>query len=1115
MFSLPSLGLFSSPAAASISFKTDKANGLARLYSEHVPPTDHRFYASILAHFHSAPHLFDTFSIKDARAIRDRQPENFKALVQLLTAHLDSLKSDPQFAAAPDHATTGLAAGLGKWVSAPLSPLTTGLTGSYRGQSSAAAAPRDRTREALNCARLLTRLLPVLMEDSGKVGQLPADTFASPLEEELLWSRKPSQIASQLQADPLAGQASSDSVTAPQAETVGDQTEDQFVIEDDEDDDRSENVSLSSPQKQRKDPLNGGNSSSEETAKPSIEESAEHLPTLAEKLLALCVDFLFFPGFTLPFLPDDDDHNSTPDGFRVHFAIWEKGIGSSVGLEGTTRQHVAHRVELLRLLLVLLSKSVYVPPPAQKAFRDRALEFACTSLSRTVTLPILCSLLNSACSPDSASGWNLPVLGGGASSEGEGGKETLRALSLQLLAVFFEWQPVAKDASGTLDASSDSGLKRPEPSRNLSTASGLSSTQPTTLGANQFSYWLSKLHRVSDLDLLSSSLFNLLRPAANTLLSLPIPGASSNFQGVYLHSPEAMTLLWHLLRSNAKFRAFVLDDSVRAPVLLATLLSHALLGKDSPPSHGIVRLALFVLQDVSAYPAFAKHISKVGSAAKCKLPSKFSALANGSSSAADVLISSSYTLLTTKGMGTSGLGVYPVILITLANCSTHFLSLSIPSATRIGLLLTQFSSPSFLLADEGHPRCLYFLLETINGVLLHQARANHNLVYTVLGKNRELARLRRFTLRRALAEVRRRSGLSKLSANAPSASALSSPAAEIGGSSGSPLRAGGTTGGKSTPVAQSKPEGDHDPTSENAGEGKAEQEDGAPKVPSEKALGKARRASDTKIDKPEAEGMASSSSNTPSARPVPTTPQRPSDADDEERDEWVSKLDDGELYAAAAQVGRNGFVPMEDWVSSWATNLPLAPLVQLHEGLFAEMELLCSSEAVANRNDADQRVLAWLREQDVAALFRKGKASGGLGSDGDENDQQAAMPPAQTRPFRWTEQVSIWLLSYIWGAIYVTHLPLAVWPPEGMKLFYLVNQQTQQAQKAGAQGGGGGGGGIIASSASAIANPFGVVTSAFNAFGFGGTGGTERQGGKAGGAGEGGEQGARQGSGIV
>jgi hypothetical protein len=414
--------------------------------------------------------------------------------------------------------------------------------------------------------------------------------------------------------------------------------------------------------------------------------------------------------------------------------------------------------------------------------------------------------------------------------------------------------------------------------------------------------------------MISSSLFALLRPAANSLISLPLAPSSSSSQnpasqrGVHSRSPEVLSLLWHILRSNPKFKAHVLDDPVRAPFLLSILLSQALLGKDSPPLHGLVRLSLFILQDVSAHTGFAKQISAPNSASKCNLPAKFVSLANGASSAADVLIAASYSLLTNRGLGSNGLGVHPVILITLANCAPFFKALTIPSSTRLSLLLAQVSNAAFLLADEGHPRSLYFLLEAINSILMYQADSNRNIVYALLSKSKEVKRLERFTLRKGIAEIRKKAGLARVSGNPSAASspagestpALNEPAAQANGASKSAEEEKALLAAKDSMAS---------PAAEEV------EEQGAPAVPSAKALGKARRIS-------AAEPLSS----------APTVGDEASAEDeqsgsagkgqqgvrrDDGADEWVNRLDDGELFEAASRVGKNGFVPSEEWVKSW------------------------------------------------------------------------------------------------------------------------------------------------------------------------------------------------------
>ncbi|PWN20716.1 hypothetical protein BCV69DRAFT_282937 [Microstroma glucosiphilum] len=980
--------VFSAPSTDSLAYKADKRGGLARLYTEPVPASDHRFYSTLLCHFTSPTHAFDTFSIRDARDIRDRQPENFKTLVELLVAHLDSLKRDELFA----KETAGRSAGqdllaFGQWVAAPLSPFA-GAFGGGSQKPGSSSQPRDRTREALNCARLLARLIPVLMEAAPQSDrQVDKEELTTPLEERVLWSRASSSSASAQHTDSGTTQAEE-----------GSQSEDeQFVIEDEDDPSASPSEATKPIQKL-------------DEAVAATASLVVSGPALAERIIALCIDYLFFPGFSLPQLPEDDDTGS-PDDSRVHFAIWEKGVGSSVDLPGTSKEHIAHRVEFLRLLLVMLSKSVYVPPAAQQGFEDRALQFTCTSLSRTVTLPLLCSLLNTACSPDQGAAWSLP--GFAAQPETEG-REAMRALALQILTVLLGWSPAGLPTPIASAA-------RPSLDRSQSTVS-VESTSATS--GNQFAHWLSKIHRVADLGMISSSLFALLRPAATSLISLPLAPSASSSQnsssqrGVYSRSPEVLSLPWHILRSNPKFKSHVLDDPVRAPLLLSILLSQALLGKDSVPLHGLVRLSLFILQDVSAHTGFAKHISAPNSASKCNLPAKFASLANGASSAADILIAASYSLLTNRGLGSNGLGVHPVILITLANCAPFFVALTIPSSTRLSLLLAQVSNAAFLLADEGHPRSLYFLLEAINSILLYQADSNRNMVYALLSKSKEVKRLESFTLRKGIAEIRRKAGL-----------------ARIGGASSAPTTpAGEATPGLSESAAQ--PSG----ASKSAEEEKAllaardtatspaaqeAEEEGAPAVPSAKALGKARRIS-------AAEPLSSAQTEGDEA-PVEAQEsggagkEQPEGRKDDGADEWVNRLDDGELFEAASRVGKNGFVPSEEWVKSWVDGLPLTPLNKLFEGLLPEMEILCSTGPGAENVES---VIAWLREQDLSSLFPK-------------MDPSTAFTP---RPFQWTTQVDIWWWSFIWGSIYVAHSSLGLFTPEGMKLFHLILPPQAQGQ---------------------------------------------------------------------
>jgi len=53
--------------------------------------------------------------------------------------------------------------------------------------------------------------------------------------------------------------------------------------------------------------------------------------------------------------------------------------------------------------------------------------------------------------------------------------------------------------------------------------------------------------------------------------------------------------------------------------------------------------------------------------------------------------------------------LYPALIISLANSAPYFTNLTVTSSTRLLQLFTSFSAPLFLLADEGHPRLLFFM----------------------------------------------------------------------------------------------------------------------------------------------------------------------------------------------------------------------------------------------------------------------------------------------------------------------------------------------------------------------------------------------------------------------
>lgn len=147
-------------------------------------------------------------------------------------------------------------------------------------------------RDALNCIRILTRILPFIYE---------AD-YLEEWEEKFFWGRRRRKTReAQVAAEVLFDEA--------QAEEVRDQTS------------------------------------------PRASEYEDKKP-LAEELIDTLLDLLFFTDFTIPKLPTATN--------KVSYSIWQSGVGCNTSM-GSSKELESNRCEVLRLLLTITSKAMYMP----------------------------------------------------------------------------------------------------------------------------------------------------------------------------------------------------------------------------------------------------------------------------------------------------------------------------------------------------------------------------------------------------------------------------------------------------------------------------------------------------------------------------------------------------------------------------------------------------------------------------------------------------------------------------------------------------------------------------------------------------------------------------------
>ena len=78
---------------------------------------------------------------------------------------------------------------------------------------------------------------------------------------------------------------------------------------------------------------------------------------LGEQLIDILINYLFFPGFTLP---AKRDANGLPE-LKPVYTVWQSGIGANKGA-AMSKENEKNATEVLRLLLALVSRSMYLPP---------------------------------------------------------------------------------------------------------------------------------------------------------------------------------------------------------------------------------------------------------------------------------------------------------------------------------------------------------------------------------------------------------------------------------------------------------------------------------------------------------------------------------------------------------------------------------------------------------------------------------------------------------------------------------------------------------------------------------------------------------------------------------
>ncbi|RUP45654.1 high-temperature-induced dauer-formation protein-domain-containing protein [Jimgerdemannia flammicorona] len=746
------------------------------------------------------------------------------------------------------------------------------------------------------------------------------------------------------------------------------------------------------------------------------------------------LDLLFLVGFTIP-------STIATDTSRINHVIWETGVGSSTPIT-SSKECDSNRTETLRLLIVLLSKSMYTQPSVVLAKENRWTHHVVARTERKVVLALLCSLLNTAVKYNPL-GWGVPYNHVVFSDP----RELLVTLCLQNLLVLLDYHspghahyqtdalphaiPVVASGSGSTTPSIQDPEKRAlaERERPATTGtdpltavefaevpsspiteqkpSGSKDGKETTVQDNAFRYYLSKLHRAQDFQFLMDGIYRILSnpmQANNTYL----PGSTKQ---VRCHV-EMMMLCWKLLEINKRFRNYLLETD-RVLDVLVVLLYYALEYKLNAAQIGLVRMCAFILQTLSSDRAFGVKLNKVFDGHSSLPPNVRIQAFHGSY--ADFLIISIYILIATTRGSLSTL--YPALLLTITNVSPYLKNLSVVSSNKLVSLFGSFSAPGFILADEGNHRLVEYLLEAFDYVIQYQYADNSHFIYAVIRSHGKFEDLHNFTLAKGLAEVERlrlakeeKRRLAQLAAEQLKIQATGDAAedgaarsllshAESSGDGNLAAASAAESLDEKTALARADDNDDQHagPLSPNIVTSPTYLEAGRPQEDlgplSEKARGKL----------PE---------NAP-ARTFSSSSLNSNGTTDVRRRSTSSLL--VPPHQGVVAVGKNGFVPTEDWVATWHPNLPLGTTLTLCQHLVPQVEDLCSTQSPTT----DGQVLEFLRAATLVGILPHPR-------------------PVHVRRFVWGEALVIWFRSLLWGQAYLASLSsFGVWNGTYIRLFQI------------------------------------------------------------------------------
>ncbi|KAJ1920070.1 hypothetical protein H4219_001599 [Mycoemilia scoparia] len=459
------------------------------------------------------------------------------------------------------------------------------------------------------------------------------------------------------------------------------------------------------------------------------------------QLAAAIIDLLFTSGFTVP-------QSTVGESPYVRYTIWENGIGQSLST-GSSAEHISRRLEVMRLLLVFLSKAMYIPPAKLMSARNPALAHVGYNSNQRLVLTILCSFINMGLK-EIPQGWGVNYRNSPAANV----LETLSITTLQTLLVILSYdesnsirnqkRPDTTDTGVSLSGSepiiSDKGKE--------ADLSHLKSDKPQQIVSsinkghqNLFRVFISKLHRNQEFEYLIANILRILdttmKRNLSILSSIPIKAKTGDIVS------ETVMLLWCLMKYNNRLRAYIIDHN--STLRLYTILVYFMLeNKDNPVRIDMLRMTTQVIHYMLESHEFATRLAQPFE--QSVLPTTMripeTAVNHG-----DLLVSAVYSIM--MNSKTTPPQICFMLLGIIRNSGPYLTQLSRTSSRQIMRLFEIISSPPFIIDSQIHVQWLICLTEALDYVVHYRSMDNPHLIYEISKSRDMLQRLSNFNLEEA------------------------------------------------------------------------------------------------------------------------------------------------------------------------------------------------------------------------------------------------------------------------------------------------------------------------------------------------------------------------------